>query len=353
MKRRVLMGMMIVVATAVVSGASYAWWRSKQLNEFANTAWGVSDSTTVIIPPGSGPRSVANTLAVNGIVADADLAYRYVRREGLGPRLKAGEYEFVGKQTPGQVFAQIVEGRVKLHQFTIPEGLRADEILPIIAASDLALSLAKLRAHVSDQKFLLANGVPATSVEGFLFPDTYSFPMGATEREVIAAMIARALREYQRARTLDTKAFSVLEIATLASIVEKETGTPPERPHISCVFHNRIKRGMKLQTDPTVLYAKYLATGSFSRNITRRDLEFEHPYNTYAVSGLPPGPIANPGAAAITAAVAPSTCEDLFFVSRNDTTHVFCPTLRCHEDNVRKWQIDYFRHKEPSSSGTH
>jgi UPF0755 protein len=116
-----------------------------------------------------------------------------------------------------------------------------------------------------------------------------------------------------------------------------------ERPRISCVFHRRLERKMKLQTDPTVMYATYLRTGRWSKNISRADLLAPHPYNTYAVAGLPPGPIANPGAAANQAAQAPAECRDLFFVSRNDGSHVFCPDLRCHQAAVREWQVEYFR----------
>ena len=132
----------------------------------------------------------------------------------------------------------------------------------------------------------------------------------------------------------------MLQGITLASIVEKETGArePEARPHISCVFHNRLRLKMRLQTDPTVLYAKYLLTGQFSKNITRADLQAEHPYNTYTSKGLPPGPIASPGAAAIQAALNPIDCNDLFFVSRNDGTSIFCPDLGCHEKNVDRYQ---------------
>jgi UPF0755 protein len=144
--------------------------------------------------------------------------------------------------------------------------------------------------------------------------------------------------------TLDEK-----QAVTLASIIEKETGRPDERPRISCVFHNRLRRGMRLQTDPTVMYATMLRNGGrWSQNITRADLQAVHPYNTYMVAGLPPGPIASPGLAALEAAVHPSACDDLFFVSRNDGSHVFCPDLRCHEAAVQRWQVEFFRaHRTP------
>jgi UPF0755 protein len=142
------------------------------------------------------------------------------------------------------------------------------------------------------------------------------------------------------------------EAVTLASIIEKETGQAAERPRISCVFHNRLRKRMKLQTDPTVLYAMMLQNGfRWSGNIRRSDLERSHPYNTYAVAGLPPGPIANPGAAALAAALHPLTCDDLFFVSRNDRTHVFCPDYACHEAAVQKWQVEFFKAKRAALQG--
>jgi UPF0755 protein len=189
--------------------------------------------------------------------------------------------------------------------------------------------------------------VAAESLEGYLFPDTYAFARGVGARQILEAMVHRAHAEYERASAQRLPAVTLdrAAIMTLASIIEKETGQAGERPRISCVFHRRLARKMRLQTDPTVMYATYLRTGRWSKNISRADLLTPHPYNTYLTPGLPPGPIANPGAAAIQAALAPSTCTDLFFVSRNDGSHVFCPDLACHERAVKLWQVDYFMRK--------
>jgi UPF0755 protein len=158
-------------------------------------------------------------------------------------------------------------------------------------------------------------------------------------------MVERFQEEYAKANELRRPGivFTMGEAATFASIVEKETGRPEERARIACVFHNRLRVGMRLQTDPTVMYATMLRTGRWSRNITRADLLAPHPYNTYTSAGLPPGPIANAGAAALRATLAPADCSDLYFVSRNDGTHVFCPDLRCHNAAVREWQVEFFR----------
>ena len=159
-------------------------------------------------------------------------------------------------------------------------------------------------------------------------------------------MVDRFKEEWGKAQAVRAKGITLdlSKAVTLASIVEKETGQPDERPRIACVFMNRLRKGMRLQTDPTVMYATMLRTGRWSKNISKADLLTPHPYNTYTTAGLPPGPIANPGAASLEAVLAPTVCHDLYFVSRNDGTHIFCPNLACHAAAVETWQVQYFRH---------
>lgn len=345
MKKALLALLVLGVLAGLAVGGGY-WLRSRRVIPFAETPLTLSTPVTVEIPPGTGPKTLARLLAEAGVVSDAGLLYLYIRRENLGPKLRAGEFEFTGTLTPAQVLEKIISGQEKLHRFTVPEGLRADEILSILASSDLKLDPGRLEQWASDRSFLADIGVPAGSIEGFLFPDTYTFTRGVSEKTVLTKMVSRALEEYRRLdfqRKPGVK-LDMLEIFTLASIVEKETGAPEERPRISCVFHNRLARGMRLQTDPTILYSMRLR-GVYSNNITRADRDTPHPYNTYTVKGLPPGPIASPGAAALEAALNPMDCDDLFFVSRNDGTHIFCPTLECHEAAVKQWQVEFFRKK--------
>jgi UPF0755 protein len=345
--KKVLLALLVLVVLAGAAAGGWYMMREQRITAFAAAPVTLSKPVTVDIPPGTGPKAVSKLLADAGVVTDADLLYLYLRREALGPKLRAGEYEFSETLTPVQALEKVISGQVKTYRFTVPEGLRAEEILPIVASSELKLDLGKLEKLAADKSFLAKVGVPAKSIEGFLFPDTYTFTRNATEEAVLTKMVARALEEYKRAdaqREAGVK-LDLLEVFTLASIVEKETGAPEERPRISCVFHNRLKRGMKLQTDPTVIYAMRLLRGVYSKNITRRDLETEHPYNTYTMTGLPPGPIASPGAAALAAALNPMECKDLFFVSRNDGTHIFCPTLECHNAAVEEWQVQFFRKK--------
>jgi UPF0755 protein len=348
--KKVLLALLVFgVLVGVGMGTEYLW-REWRVTAFATTPITLLVPVLVEIPPGSGSKTVARLLEEAGVITDAGLLDVYIRRKGLVTKLQAGEYEFAETVTPEQVVEKIRLGRVKVYRFTIPEGLRAEEILPIVARSLPKLDLGKLEQLASKAGFLAEIGVPAGFIEGFLFPDTYLFTSRATEEFVLTKMVSRALEEYRRAdvQRKEGVTLDVLETFTLASIVEKETGVVEERPHISCVFHNRLARGMRLETDPTVLYSMRLR-GVKSNNITRKDLRTEHPYNTYKVTGLPPGPIASPGAAALEAALHPQDCEDLFFVSRNDGTHIFCPTRECHEAAVKEWQVEYFRRKRELS----
>jgi UPF0755 protein len=342
--KRVLGVILLLAVLAAAGGGAWWWWRDRRITEFARTPAGAPGTKDVTIPPGSGPRRVADVLAQAGVVSDAELTYAWLRREKLGPKLRAGEYEFTLPLSPEQAVQKIIAGQQKTYHVTIPEGLRLDEILPLLASSQLKLHLDKLQALAADAAFVKKLGVPATRLEGFLFPDTYSFTHGYTEETVLAKMVSRTLEELQAVQATMDPAVKLdpLQIVTLASIVEKETGAPDERPRIACLFLNRLRLGMPLQTDPTVLYAMMMIRGKFVKNITRQDLVTPHPYNTYTVKGLPPGPIASPGTAALQAVTHPATCTDLYFVSRNDGTHVFCPTLQCHNAAVQKWQVDYW-----------
>jgi len=344
-KLAVVLVLLVVVAGA--AGGGWFWWRQQRLSQFATRPFGAEAPKLVKVPSGTGPRTLSNQLATAGVVSSADAFYGLIRKEEAGPRLKAGEYEFAGALTPEEVLEKLVLGRVKSYRFTIPEGLRVDEILPLVAASELKLDLDRLKALSTDPAFLKKNKAPTRTLEGFLFPDTYTFTKPFSEEQVLAKMIARTFEEYEAAdaqRKPGVK-LDLIQTLTLASIIEKETGAPVERPRISCVFHNRLRLGIPLATDPTVIYAMMLRNGYYSKNITRKDLQNPHPYNTYRVKGLPPGPIASAGAAALRSALNPLNCNDLFFVSRNDGTHVFCPDLRCHEEQVRKWQIEFHRNK--------
>jgi UPF0755 protein len=341
MKRVVAVLVLAVLLGAGVT-AAVLWG---ELAGFRDTPYGSLEEKVVVVPSGASARAVVRALARAGVLSDERLAWRYVRFVRRDrPPFRAGEYAFAGPLLPEEVLGRVWRGEVKLHRFTIPEGLRADEIAAIVGRSGLASEEAFLRT-ARDPSLARALDLPYASLEGFLYPDTYAFARGADARAIAEAMVARFKEEYARADAARKPGVTLGlgETATLASIVERETGRPEERPRIACVFLNRLRMGMRLQTDPTVMYATMLRTGRWSKNISRADLLMEHPYNTYTTAGLPPGPIANAGGAALRASLAPADCRDLYFVSRNDGTHVFCPDLVCHNAAVRRWQVEFFR----------
>jgi UPF0755 protein len=336
----------LLLAGALAAGA-YALVAWRQLEAFRTTPHGSAEEKVVEIPHGASPRTVVRVLAHAGVLASDELAWRYVHYLRRDPRpFKAGEYAFSGSLLPDAVLEHLYKGEVRLYRFTVPEGLRIEDIAEIVARTGL-VKAEDLQLLARDPSVARALGVPFDSLEGYLFPDRYAFAKGTTARQIVEAMVHRANDEYAKADLARGPGIRLEEpeVMILASIIEKETGQVSERPRISCVFHNRLARHMKLQTDPTVMYATFLRTGRWSKNISRADLLTPHAYNTYAVAGLPPGPIASPGSAAIKAALTPSTCKDLYFVSRNDGTHVFCPDLKCHEAAVQTWQKDFFRNR--------
>jgi len=347
--RRALGWISVAVLLAAGGAAAFAGWK---VYSFRESACGDAAEKVVEVAAGATPHQVVRLLARNGVLSDERVAWAYVRWVKRDPRpMKAGEYAFQGPLRPDQALERIYRGEVKTYRFTVAEGLRMEEIAGIIERSGLGKA-SELLPLMNDPLLAREMGVPFSTFEGYLFPDTYTFARNPKPQAVLAAMVARFKEAYHRAdaqRLADVK-LDEGQAVTLASIVEKETGRPDERPRISCVFHNRLKKGIRLQTDPTVLYAKALRTGIWSQNITRSDLVTPHPYNTYTAAGLPPGPIASPGSAALAAALHPSECADLYFVSRNDGTHEFCPDLRCHAAAVRKWQVDYFHQRRAQAS---
>jgi UPF0755 protein len=345
--RRALRAVAALLAIALLAAGAVAAKLYADLARFRDTPHGTADEKVVTVPPGASARQVVRLLARGGALADEQLAWRYVRYVRRDPRpMRAGEYAFAGALKPDEVLERVYRGDVKVYRFTVAEGLRMDEIAAVIGAAGLGDASELLRI-MRDPATARSFGLPLANLEGALFPDTYTFARDPAPRAVIAAMVERYREEWERAQAerLPGVELDEREAVTLASIIEKETGKPEERGRISCVFHNRLKRGMRLGTDPTVLYAKMLRQGggAYPRNITRADLTTPHPYNTYTTAGLPPGPIANPGAAALRAALRPDRCSDLYFVSRNDGSHEFCPDLACHEAAVRRWQVEYFR----------
>ena len=288
------------------------------------------------IAPGQGLKETANALRREGLVSDALRFTILARLDKKDKLIKAGEYFFSTAMTPNEILGQMVEGRVHLYRLTIPEGFNLVQIAAAVASAGLA-SEKDFLAVARDPATAKALNIDAATTEGYLFPDTYYFPRGLDSFTIIASMVKQFEAAFKPEWHAQAKkmGLSVHEVVTLASIIEKETGAPAERPLIASVFHNRLKKGMRLETDPTVIYG----IPDFDGNIKRRHLETYTPYNTYKIKGLPPGPIASPGALAIQAALYPAQTDYLYFVSKKDGTHQFSKTIKEHNAAVRKYQL--------------
>lgn len=338
--KRVVLAVLGLVALAALGAGGWLFWRWRDAQAFRATPFGAAP-VIVEVPTGAGPQRLGRLLQEAGAISDAERLVTHLRWLRRHTHPKAGEYELKLPMTPDQIIDQLERGEILLHRFTVPEGLRLDEIAPLVGATGLCRSaefLKLVRAEATAKRL----GVPASSLEGYLFPDTYSVPKGIGCAGIAQAMVAGFRAAWAKAdqqRAPEVK-LTQAQAVTLASIVEKETAQPDERPRVSCVFHNRLRKKMRLGTDPTVIYATLLANDFvWDGNIHKSDLERDHPYNTYRIFGLPPGPIASPGLEALKAALRPLPCGDYYFVSRNDRTHEFCPDLACHEAAVRRYQL--------------
>lgn len=322
----------LLVAAILASAALGAWGVHRALTPAASAG----EPVPFVVAEGSGLRRVARELAAAGLVR-SPLAFELLGRwSGAQNQLRSGEYELRASDSPRAILETIRAGRVKVWDVSVPEGLTATEIAARVEAAGLARADAFL-AVVRDPDSAARFGVEGPGLEGYLFPETYHLARGLTPEEVVGAFV----RQFQAvwaplAPAAAAQGLSMRQAVTLASIVEKETAVPEERPLVAAVFHNRLRRGMRLETDPTVIYG----IDGFDGNLKRSHLEdASNPYNTYRIAGLPPGPIANPGAGALAATVRPAQSDALYFVSRNDGTHVFSRTYQEHVGHVRRFQV--------------
>ena len=323
----------LAIALAVLVGGSVGAWLRVRASLLPAAGSGAEQIFTV--SRGDSLARVARDLESVGLIRSAVAVEWLGRFRGIAARLHAGEYLLSPAQTPGEILGTLTRGAVATYAVVIPEGFTADQIADRLGQAGL-VDPASFRAAVRDPAFVAEVGVPGASLEGYLFPETYRLARGLAPREIAGVMVDhfRAAWAEVAARAAE-KDLSMHEAVTLASIVEKETGVPEERPRIAAVFRNRLARGMRLETDPTVIYG----IEDFDGNLRRRDLEnADNPYNTYRIRGLPPGPIASPGLGSLRAVVEPAPGDDLYFVSRNDGTHTFSRTYREHVIAVDKYQ---------------
>ena len=279
--------------------------------------------TNVVVPKGASLKTVAEELSRAGVIDKPWLFRIMARINGLAKHLKAGEYQFMPGISLQAAMDKIARGEVFFRRITIPEGLTSGQIMyPIANYPDLE------------------GEIDLDVKEGELLPETYSFELGASRNSIILqarAAMQKALEEVWASRDSSLPLKDVNELLTLASIIEKETGVPEERPLVASVFLNRLKKGMRLQTDPTVIYAITEGETSFGRSLKRADLKIDSPYNTYLNYGLPPGPICNPGREALMAAARPQQSDYLYFVADGKGGHRFARSLNEHNRNVKAW----------------
>ena len=312
-----LFALAVVLVLLVVGAAGYGWHLFVKDGPLA-------EAKQLAVPKGANLEKIADTLADAGVIDSRFVFTNWVRVLGTQGRLRSGEYRF-----PKQVSAQdamniLISGRQIQRRITVPEGLTSFQVLERVA------------------KFEGLEGtLTETAEEGELLPDTYTFVMGDTRNAVVQRMklaMKDAVDAAWAQREPDTVLKSTRELVTLASIVEKETGESAERALVAGVFVNRLKKNMRLETDPTVIYGITLGKGALGRRLLRSDLENPHPYNTYKITGLPPGPIANPGRAAILATVKPAQHNYVYFVADGSGGHAFAENLDQHNKNVAKWR---------------
>lgn len=309
-------GWLVVAAISGVLAVSgwlyFNYWRVPQQ---------ISADTTVVIDRGTRLPQMATLLSEKGIVDNPALFFAVAAVYSRQHPLKAGEYMFTTGMTPEQILEKMHRGEVVVHKITIAEGLTVKQIKAVM-----------------DKTEGLVGDFPDNIPEGSLLPNTYFYSLGEGRIDKVRQM-QTAMRDYVMAewekRAPDLPLKSPKEAVILASIIEKETGVPEERPHIASVFINRLRKGMKLQTDPTIIYGLSGGTNDLGRNLTLSDLKSDTPYNTYVIDGLPPGAIANPGKAAIDAALHPMKSDDLFFVATGGGSHRFAATVSEHEKNVQ------------------
>ncbi len=288
--------------------------------------------------------SVVNKLKDRGVIPNERFFTLWARLLALDKKIHWGVYRFDLPIAPREVLDRMVLGRGLFRRITIPEGLALNEIADLLGREG-ATDEEKFLKEARSTEILSLLGLEDNGIEGYLFPDTYYFPVSATERDILTAMVEQFQEIFTPMMERQAKKLGLSrhEVVTLASLVEKEAGVEAERPLVSAVFHNRLKRNIPLQSDPTVIYG----LKGFTGKLRRKDLQNPSPYNTYLIRGLPPGPICNPGLSSLRAALFPARVSYLYFVSKNDGTHFFSETIREHNRAVYIYQRNIKQRKRP------
>ncbi|HEY5719153.1 MAG TPA: endolytic transglycosylase MltG [Gammaproteobacteria bacterium] len=333
--RALLLRTLLLLAVVLAAVAAWFGWHYQQ---FLHTPLAIpADGVSVEVSRGTGLRQVSDDLAVRGLLASPELLVLYGRLNGLDTGIKAGEYLLEPGLTPPALLAQISSGRVVQYALTLVEGWTFHQALAAVRADPVLRRT--LDPEADDDALMAALGRPGLHPEGRLFPSTYHFPRGTSDVEFLRRALEQMEQVLQQAwaqRAEGLPFADPYEALVLASIVEKESALAEERPLIAGVFVRRLERGMRLQADPTVIYG--LGSG-FDGDLRRRDLRTDGPYNSYTRHGLPPTPIALPGAGSIEAVLHPAAGQALYFVARGDGSHEFSATLAEHSAAVRRYQL--------------
>ena len=311
------------------------------LYNYGNTPAGTSTIEQIVeIKPGMTLRQVSNHLAERKLLDEPSAFVLYTYLQGKQNRIKTGEYLFSPSVPPWKILESLANGTGILYTVTIPEGYRITEIADLFEKKGLA-SKEEFIAEAQNEELLKEFNIsPGGSLEGYLYPETYKFSKAVGAKKIVSTLVDTFKKRVQKPELLQQAKSGKLtfhEIVTLASLIEKETGLGAERKLISSVFHNRLVKKMRLQTDPTVIYA----IANFDGNIRKKDLSIDSPYNTYKHHGLPPGPIASPGLDSIRAAMEPENSDYLYFVSRKNGSHQFSTNYEDHTRAVQKYQLNH------------
>jgi UPF0755 protein len=330
-----------VIAFVIGVVVTYLWFKS---NFISPASPGSTTKISIEVVEGSNMKEISKSLEQNGILKHWWSLYgRYRILSSLSDKsaftIIPGEYELSPGNSIDQILDTFRQQKVVYHEVVIPEGMRVSEVARVLTSTGLVTS-EDLRTALSDRNLMANLNIPSSSFEGYLFPLTYKFTKPIDARKMLTQMVNDGRREINAqiktfAETAIDLGFSQHQILTLASVIEKETGDAKERPTISSVFHNRLRIGMPLQSDPTVIYG----LASFNGNLTKQDLQSPSPYNTYLNVGLPPTPIANPGIESIRAALFPAETDFLYFVAKGDGSHQFSATYKEHLEAVKKYQL--------------
>ncbi len=323
-RRRGMLSMFSGLLTLLVALAIASIFGFSMLQQEVTTQGPLQSDKVVVIPRNTGTGEIAQILKQEGVINQPLLfqAYAYINRQR--GQLKAGEFQFKAGTSVEDAIDTLIQGKAILHTVTVPEGLTSEQIVSRLYENET-----------------LTGDITETPREGSLLPDTYKFERGTTRQQIVNTMQAaqkQAIEQIWQRRSTELPIKSPQELVILASIVEKETGRADERTRVAGVFINRLMKRMRLQSDPTIVYGLVGGKGTLGRGILRSEIEAATPYNTYVVEGLPPGPIANPGRAALEAVANPSRTKDLYFVADGSGGHAFAESYEQHQRNVTRWR---------------